>query len=51
MALSGHKTRRIFDRYNIVSKENRAAVAERLQGHLEEQGAVRKVRPLPLGNN
>jgi integrase len=51
MELSGHKTRRIFDRYNIVSNEDLAAATERLQGHLEGQDTLRRVRPLPLGNN
>jgi integrase len=46
MELSGHKTRRIFDRYNIVSNEDLAAATERLQGHLSEQPTAKKITPL-----
>jgi hypothetical protein len=34
MELSGHKTRPIFDRYNIGGGEDLAAATERLQNHL-----------------
>ena len=46
MELSGHKTRRIFDRYNIVSNEDLAVATERLQSHLVGQSRMGKVTPL-----
>jgi integrase len=46
MSLSGHKTRSVFDRYNIVSESDLASAAERLQAHLEEQPRVPVVVPI-----
>jgi hypothetical protein len=46
MGLSGHQTRAVFDRYNIVSETDLAKAAERLQAHLEEQPRVPLVVPI-----
>jgi len=46
MELSGHKTRRVFDRYNIVSDADRARASELLQNHYRAQAHVPKIRPI-----
>ena len=49
MAITGHKTRSVFDRYNITSTEDIRTAVRSLDRYLECQPAESKIIPLQQG--
>jgi integrase len=46
MKLSGHRTRNVYDRYNILDDEDVIRSTNRVQDHLKKEAENRKVVPL-----
>lgn len=45
MAISGHRTRHVFDRYNIVTDKDLAAAAKQMTRYLAAETILRKIPP------
>ena len=51
MMISGHKTRSVFERYNIVSEEDLKEAARKTWEHAQGQDTASRVRRLKKGGS
>jgi len=51
MKITGHRTRSVFDLYNITSDEDLAQAADKLEEYIQTRAQERKVIPFQKGYN
>jgi hypothetical protein len=49
MELTGHKTRSVFERYNIVSPNDKDSAVQKLASYLDAQPTAPTIVPLTTG--